>query len=139
MSAPFPLFSWLRGQLPEVKLIVRLYQSISSSNPFPTLSDFVEAEYPGYAVQPLTYPVPFTLLGDGSLYVALPGLTWTVVASEEPGCVVHGLYITSLEPGNVQRLVCWVAFTESQPLLQCPDYLCFDFSCAALQLLTPSA
>lgn len=139
MAAPFPLYTWLLGDLPDVSLLVRLYQSISPGNPFPTPSDFVEAQYPGYAVQPLAAPLPYTPLDDGSFFVSLPGLTWTVTKSDKPGCMANGCYITSLEPGNVVRLVAWVAFDGPQALLQSGDYLIFDFSLSAAQMITPSA
>jgi hypothetical protein len=139
MSAPFPLFSWLADDLADVVVFVRLYQSINPSSGSPSLTDFVEANYPGYVPQLVPVPPPVTELPNGSLYLAVAGMTWTVEKSRDRGCAVQGLFLSSAEPDAVNRLVAWTAFDQTYPMFAAGDWIVTDFSLAAFQLLTPSA
>lgn len=137
MTAPFPLYSWLLGAVPDVDLQIRLYQSILPSFGIPTPAIFVEADFPGYALKTISFPLDYGFLPNGSLYASLPDLTWFVSQSQNPGCVVNGLYITTAEPDEVSRLVSWLQFDSPQRLLTSADWLSIQVSFAASQLVTP--
>lgn len=139
MGAPFPLSSWLLGELPDVAVFVRLYKSISPGPGTPSLSQFVEATYPGYVPQALPFPCPNTPLPDGSLWVQVDGLIFAVAPSELPGCLVLGIYLTSAEPDSVERLVAFSPLQHSQKLLKSGDWITVDVNFAALQLQAPGA
>lgn len=139
MSAPFPLYSWLLGEVPDVNLEIRLYQSILPFFGIPTPAYFVEAVFPGYEPKSLSYPLGYGPLPNGSLYASLPNMSWFVRPGEGQGCTVQGIYITTAEPDEVSRLVSWLQFDAPQSLQTPADWISLDVSFAATQLLTPSA
>lgn len=139
MPGPFQLYDYLTGLVPDTSLTVRLYQSGPPFTTMPVPEQFVEAEYSGYAPQLIKPGYATDLLGDGTLQVQLPNMLWKVAILEEPGCTVHGWYITTNEPLGVSRVACWGEFVPPQELQRFGDQVQTAIIFSVRKFITPAS
>jgi hypothetical protein len=139
VTAPFPLYDFLIGNVPNIVLVVRLYQSGPPFTTWPDVSQFTEAAYPGYAQQPFSRSIPNVEFNDGTIVAQVDYQLWQVSSAEGQGCNVAGWYLTSVEPGNVSRVACWGEFKPAQPMLKKGDTIETNILFSCNKWTTPAA
>lgn len=134
---PFPLFRYLVNPVPGTILQVRLYQSGPPFSQFPSLADFVEASFAGYAPRTVQAPGPAQPLSNGYLYFQTQQLTYIVANTNIAGCTVNGWMMNSVDAMGNMLVACWGLITPPQPMLEVGNYLTLAPSLTCLELVTP--
>lgn len=129
VSMPDPiisLYDTVRGNLPG-ELTVRLFTAFDYPGGVPQLSQFSEANFPGYTQKFVTDFSGRRLNGDGSYSLDFGWLRWTVgLGNGSPGTVL-GYYLTIEAAAG--ECVCDFDYCPNEvPMTEPGNYLQFNFN-----------
>lgn len=137
MSEAFPMFKYLSGDVPDVTLSIGMHQTVNDLTTWPLPSDFVEANFPGYARIPLPRGYPVTTLDNGLLIYQDDFRQWQCQRNFFPAQILRGWIMYANGPFDLVRVATWGLFAPPQSVRFNGDLVTIAAMFSVGQITTP--